>query len=69
MLHRAGRRLAQALLETNGQELEQAHCKIENARDLGRMAGRIGRKKGTPNCRAHSKATGHVLSPQKLLSF
>jgi ParB family chromosome partitioning protein len=45
ILHRAGRRLAEALPEMTGPQQEQAQGQIENARrELARMAERIGRE-------------------------
>jgi ParB family chromosome partitioning protein len=47
ILHRASRRLAEALPEMDGRQQEQAQCRIENARrELDRMAARIGKEQG-----------------------
>ena len=50
ILHRANRRLAEALPEMNGRRQEQAQRHIESARgELKRMAARIGEEQGTAN--------------------
>ena len=47
ILHRASRRLAEALPEMDGRQQEQAQCRIENARrELDRMAACIGKEQG-----------------------
>ena len=50
LLHRASRRLAEALPEMDGPRQKQAQHQIENARrELERMAARIGKEQGTPH--------------------
>jgi ParB family chromosome partitioning protein len=50
ILHRAGRRLAEALPEMDGRQQEQAQRQIESARrELDRMAARIGKEGETPH--------------------
>jgi ParB family chromosome partitioning protein len=45
ILHRASRRLGEALPEMDGRQQEQAQCRIESARrELDRMAARIGKE-------------------------
>ena len=50
ILHRAGRRLAEALPEMDRRQQEQAQCQIESARrELDRMAARIGKEREAPH--------------------
>jgi len=50
ILHRAGRRLAEALPEMTGPQQEQAQSRIESARrELDRMAARIGKEHKAPH--------------------
>jgi hypothetical protein len=50
MLHRAGRRLAEALPEMDGRQQERAQGRIASARrELDRMAARIGKEQEAPH--------------------
>jgi ParB/RepB/Spo0J family partition protein len=69
ILHRASRRLAKALPEMDGQQQEQAQCRMESARrELDRMAARIGKEQGAqhaePGTTNRDSGTEHPGSDQ-----